>query len=382
MASSAVPKYQDLSRIIETEIASGRWQDGRMPGLREIAAEYGVSVVTASRAIRVLREKGMVQSVHRSGNFIMSEASRGAAPGGEGRAWAVCFRTSPGPWQRASSSVTMAGFEAVAARWGFALEPSAFVVDDATTREEVDRLVRRAVDRGIAGLFLLPSRVSDVSLRRDEWLLASCGEAGLPAILVERNLRGDDRPLEWDLVASDDVGGGFACTRHLLQGGRRRVAFIHAGPTSGHNDRLAGYLLALVKAGGSDDPGRYSPLVLEHRLDVANKEAFGFLTERLIEHAADGVFCYQDTVAMGLILELLARRLRIPEDVAFVGYDDLPIGNSFSLGLTTYQLDSERVAEEAFRVMEARIQNPSAAPIKVVVPGRLVVRESSSPLNA
>ncbi|MDR3632983.1 MAG: LacI family DNA-binding transcriptional regulator [Isosphaeraceae bacterium] len=378
MTSPALPKYQDLSHLIETEITSGRWREGRMPGLRELAAEYGVSVVTASRAVRVLREKGLVQSVHRSGNFIVAEADRGIADVGDGRTWAVCFRTTPGPWQRASSSVTMAGFETVAAHRGFLLDPFTFAIDDTTSRDAIGGQVRRALEQGVAGVFLLPSRISDVSLQRDEWLLESCKAAELPAVLIERNLRGDDRRLEWDLVGTDDLRGGFECTRHLLDGGRRRIAFVHAGPTSGHNERLAGYLLALCKAGGADDPGRYPPLVLEHRLDVANKQAFGRLAERLLELSADSVFCYQDTVAMGLILELLARRVRIPEDVAFVGYDDLPIGNSFSLGLTTYQLDSERVAEEAFRVMEQRVLEPGSAPIKVAVPGRLIVRESSS----
>jgi LacI family transcriptional regulator len=82
---------------------------------------------------------------------------------------------------------------------------------------------------------------------------------------------------------------------------------------------------------------------------------------------------------MAIILEMLARRVRIPEDLAIVGYDDLAIGSSFSIGLTTFALDATRIALEAVRVMEQRLKDPTASPIKVAVPGRLILRESSAP---
>jgi DNA-binding LacI/PurR family transcriptional regulator len=80
---------------------------------------------------------------------------------------------------------------------------------------------------------------------------------------------------------------------------------------------------------------------------------------------------------MGLILELLARRVRIPEDVAVVGFEDLPIGGAFSIGLTTYSPDFEAIACQALRVMASRIDAPDAAPARITVPGRLIVRESA-----
>ena len=57
--------------------------------------------------------------------------------------------------------------------------------------------------------------------------------------------------------------------------------------------------------------------------------------------------------------------------------DDLPIGQSFALGVTTYSFPSEAIAREALRAMRRRIQAPEAPPIKVLVPGELIVRESS-----
>src|SRR5262249_47310260 len=91
----------------------------------------------------------------------------------------------------------------------------------------------------------------------------------------------------------------------------------------------------------------------------------------------DGVTCHHDVVAMGLILGLLARRIRVPGDVAVVGFEDLPIGDAFSIGLTTYSSDFQAIARRAVQVMAARINPPHAPPARIAGPGRVIVRESA-----
>lgn len=380
MSASETPKYLDLSRKIEGEIASGRLKEGRLPGLREIASAYAVSVLTASRALQLLREKGLVRSVHRSGNFVIG--ARGAAEAATrrpSRRWGLSFRTTPGPWQRAADSVVLSGFDAIVSAEGMTFVPDVFPAGNDAPARELGRLAREAAGSGIGGIFLLPSRIDEAGMRQDERILDACDAAGLPVVLIERNLRGDGRPLARDLVATDDLDGGLRCTQHLLRTGRRRVAFVSGSPTSSHDDRLAGYLLALFKAG---EPGASrEPAVIEFRRDLPSKEAYGLLADALLAVGADGVVCYQDTVAIGLVVELLARRAKLPDDLAIVGFDDLPLGSSFSIGLTTYALDSARIAREAVRLMERRLSGDPAPPIKVSVPGRLIPRESAPELR-
>lgn len=364
------PKYLEVSRALEELIRDGTRDGGRLPSVRGIARDHRVSAVTAARALQVLRDKGLVQTVERGGCFLI--------PPPTAERWALALRATPGPWREATLGIARRGFEALARREPMHLENDLFPLECRMTGRDVAALARRAKDRGVGGVFLLPSRCDEAEARLDEQLLAACRAEGLPVVLIERNLRGHNRPLEADLVAVDDLDGAARCTRHLLDLGRTRVAVVAASPTSSHNDRVAGYLYALHAANRDADGGaaQYKPRVLYQGDDLPSRAAYAQLADQVRRQGIDGVVCYQDYTAIGLIVELLARGASVPRDVAVVGFDDLPIGNAFTVGVTTYAFPSEGVAGEAVRLMRERVKDPGRPPIKVVVPGRLVVRES------
>jgi LacI family transcriptional regulator len=367
------PKYVSVAAALEAHIRAGKWDGGRMPSVRGIAAQHNVSVVTASRALQILRDKGLIQTVERSGSTRVPPPSADR--------WALVLRLTPGPWQKATVSLCRLGFEMLARREPMHLEPDLLALSPVQTDAHLRAAVRRAREAGVGGAFLLPSRHSSDEMRLDERFLDACKAEGLPVVLLERNLRGHNRPLEYDLVAADDLDGTARCTRHLLDLGRRNVGVVVASPTSSHNDKAAGYLYALHAASLDPDRGglglNLKPVVLYQNQDVPNREAYAALADRVRDSRLDGVVCYQDYTAMGLIFELLNRGVRVPDDVAVVGCDDLAIGEQFAIGITTYAYPSEGMAEQAVRLMRERKQNPHRPPLKVVVPGRLIVRESS-----
>jgi LacI family transcriptional regulator len=369
--ATPIPKYLGVSAVIEAQIQSGRWDGGKMPSVRWVAQQHKVSAVTASRALQVLRDKGLIQTVERSGCFRV--------PPPTADRWALALRATPGPWAEATTSVTRVGFEALARREPMHLESGLFPLAADMVERDVQALAREARAAGVRGVFLMPSRHSDAEARVDELLLTACRAEGLPVVLLERNLRGHDRPLAADLVAVDDVDAAARCTRHLLDRGRKRVAVVVASPCSSHNDRVAGYLYALHHAAATA-PRRgadYKPTVLVQSDDLPSREAYGRLAEQVRKQGIDGVVCYVDYTAVGLIVELLARGLGVPKDVAVVGFDDLPVGNLFTVGVTSHAYPSEGLARHAVRLMRDRLADPDRLPVKVVVPGRLVVREST-----
>jgi LacI family transcriptional regulator len=359
-----------LAEQLAARIRAGEW-GSKVPTVRDIAGSYEVSSFTASRALQVLRDRGLVVTRDRSGSYVTPGDAPHAPPPPvyAGAPWAVVTRVSPGPWQSASEAVVKLGFERVAGEGRFAVR--GLELTAVAGRAETEAASRAVLKDRPEGVFFLPSRVSEAACRQDEWFLAECDRAGLPVVLLDRNLRGDHRPLARDLVASDHFDGGVVCTEHLLSLGRTNVACVIASPTSSHNDRLSGYLYALHAAGRPACVLR----VPEH-LDA--REAQSWVADELVRHRADGAVCYQDYVAVGVILELFRRGLNVPRDVAVVGCDDLPLGQSFALGVTSYTYPGEAIARTALRVLTNRVAHPNDPVAKVVLPGRLVIRDSTA----
>lgn len=376
MSCSPDAKYLVISRAIEARILSDHPAGQKLPSTRDIAVEHGVSIVTASRALQVLRDKGLIETSGRSRSVLVGQPGVPVNSTLVLERFGLLLRSTPGPWQAASRSVPMKGFLAAAKEQGIQVEHERFELDDLTSVAEVSRQIRWAVDLGVKGVFLMPARHSEPSARQDEAFLTACQQAGIGVVLVERNLRGLARALDHDLVATDDLDGGMVSTQHLIEQGRKRVAFVTGSPTSSHEGRVAGYLMAMYHASRGTGPAR-KPIVFEQRSGLPTKDAYEELADRVVAAKVDGVVCYQDYTAVGLMIELLTRRLQVPQDVAITGFDNLPIGNSFALGVTTYEYPALAIARQAIRVMRARLQDRDAPVVKVIVPGKLIVRESS-----
>lgn len=364
-------KYLRVAARIEAELHTGAWEGGKMPSVRGIATQYGVSVVTASRSLQVLRDKGLIQTIERSGCYRI--------PPPTADRWAVCLRLTPGAAQRETFSVAQAGFLAVARHTPMHLEFGAFSVTAELTVEAARAAAKKAAADGVKGVFLLPSRVSDEEAAADAAFVEGCRQVGLPTVLIERGIRGQP-PYAHDLVAIDDVAAARECVEHLYATGRRRVGIVVASPTTSHNDRVAGYLHAVHDAqfGAFARKPAPVPVVLRQASDLPTREAYAALADDIVKHKLDGVVCYQDYSAIGVIVELLQRRVRVPKEVGVIGFDNLPIAAEFSIPLTTYDYPGEAMADIALRVMKYRLENPTRPPVKVVVPSRLIVRASTA----
>jgi DNA-binding LacI/PurR family transcriptional regulator len=176
-------------------------------------------------------------------------------------------------------------------------------------------------------------------------------------------------------VAIDNVAAAREATTHLLDGGRRRVAAVggarNIGPAT---RRMEGYQQALAAAGLPDDPALHVHTGPWGR--AAGYEGVAALIGRGTE--VDAMFCFNDVVAQGAIRALNDHGLRVPQDVAVVGWDDTEESAYGTPSLTSVSPDKAAIAHTAVDRLLAAVAGAPAGSPEVTCGYRLVVRESSA----
>ena len=180
----------------------------------------------------------------------------------------------------------------------------------------------------------------------------------------------------FDHVAIDNVRAAHDAVRHLIDRGRTRVAAIGAQPLEEYatpQQRTAGYTSALADAGIDFDP-RYAKAAAHY----SRADGYEAATELLaIDPRPDAIFCFSDLLAIGAMRAVFDAGLRVPDDVAIVGVDDIQEGHYSRPSLSTVSLDTAFIAEQAIARITSRIEGPERAPEQVVAPHTLKIRESS-----
>lgn len=182
----------------------------------------------------------------------------------------------------------------------------------------------------------------------------------------------------WDYLALDNRRGAQLATEHLLQQGHRRIAFFggHADSSS-CRERREGYAMAMTAAGVTVDPA-WMMESAPTRLAAAEKTS-ALLAGRPAPTAA---VCYNDAVALGLMLGLATHGRRPGHDFAITGFDDIPEAAVSLPPLTTLATDPRaRGRQAAERILE-RVHDPDGDGTRTVAPVRLVVRASTCPPTA
>ena len=214
------------------------------------------------------------------------------------------------------------------------------------------------------GLIFSPLGLGEDELRRHA--------ADTPTVLLGEHI--EDGP--FDHVGLDNVAAARDATAHLIALGRRRIAAIgDQSQSRGETGQLrsAGYREALRAGGLRYQPSLVVPASAFHRGSGAEAMA------QLLDQATvpDAVFCYNDLLAIGAMQAVLRRGLRIPDDIAIVGFDDIEEARYAFPALTTIAPDKGALAHCAVAQLFARLADQSAPPASHQVGYSLMVRGST-----
>ena len=332
------------------------------PTLREVAARAGVSIRTASNVVnefaRVAPEtRARVQRVLDELGYSPNAAARTLRRGRSGLIALVLPELDIPYFAELTRAVI-----AEAARHRYTVVIDQTDGDRLRERELIMRGSRAAL---FDGLIFSPLGLGGSDLR-DRTSTA-------PVVLLGEQIV--DSGL--DHVMIDNVAASRAATRHLLELGRRRIAVIGDQPGETFQTarlRTEGYLAELREAGQPEDPRLIRQTKFFHRADGAAA------MEQLLDlpRPPDAVFCFNDLLALGALRTVLRRGLRVPDDLAIVGFDDIEDGRFSTPSLTTISPDKTQIAHMAVELLIRRLKGDKAPPAELRANFRLLVRESTA----
>jgi LacI family transcriptional regulator len=219
--------------------------------------------------------------------------------------------------------------------------------------------------------------------RLDTLIIASCRSTvdiffriekqKTPYVLIDRTLPG----LSANFIGVDDEAVGKLATRHLIEIGCKRIAHIRGPETSTAIRRLDGYKQALHHAGLKVFDGY---IITERKGDVETKQRGAEAMRQLLslKPRPDGVFCFNDPLAMGAMNYALDQGIKIPEDLAVIGCGNLHYDDSLRVPLSSINQHSRRIGEEAARIALGILHSKiPPKPETVVLQPQLIMRRST-----
>ncbi len=328
-----------------------------MPTIRDVAREAGVGVGTVSR--------------------VLGNQPR-VAPATRARVEAAITRLGyrPSPVARALSRQRTYSLEVAVP-----LITSDFYVEvlrgietalDETGYALLIRTIERAVDRDRVFAALASRERADgaiiVSQAPTTTLLARLAAEDAPAVLVDA--------LHPDLpsIAIDHEAAAATAVRHLLEQGHRRIALVDHAETpfaqGSPRGRRRGYRAALVAAGVNPRPS--DEIVTEFNAGGGDAALAALLAQ---PDPPTAVFAGSDVQAAGILAATRRLRLRVPEDLAIVGYNDIELARY--LGLTTMRVPMREMGRRGVELLFAAIEAPDIVVPQTLLTAALVIRETS-----
>jgi len=337
----------------------GRGSGYRRPTIADVARESGVSVAAASYALNGLpgvseasraRVMAAAKAVHFHPNSLARSLRQGMSP-----VLGLLLADIANPYypEIASGVISEASSR----------NHQVFLTHTGLRNELEASAVAALLSHRCAGLIFTSVVEAGRSIIED--LL----DRGVPFVQVVRRL--DSLPA--DFVGIDDQSAAREIATHLLSYGRERPVILN-GPaeSSASRDRLAGYRHAL----DSDSVVPLHPELLDGELTRESGYIRATVALEAGDTLPDAFICGNDMIALGAMDAVSKQGLRIPRDVAIVGYDDMAFASSPLLALTTVRVPRQEMGRAAIRALFERMADPTLPPRTFILPHRLVVRRT------
>lgn len=285
--------------------------DQRIPSRIHLAKEYGVTRTTVERAISELVGEGYLYAKDGSGTYVSDLLHKGELhPKQEIIQWGVIL---PNILQDTYPGI-LRGIEDVASVKNINTQ----VCNTDNDIQKQKQYILNMLNSGVNGIVIVPSIIEDGDVSAFKMLQ----EKGIPFIACNRSVSGIQSPK----VISNSYYGGYMATKHLIDQGYRRIAYIAGVSYSVSIERYQGYLAALTDNGlaPNDDYVHFEEYSFSSlNFDKVNKIGYEKVKEFLRkETCPDAFFCFDDLIAQGAYYAISESGYEVGKDIGLVGYND------------------------------------------------------------
>jgi LacI family transcriptional regulator len=328
----------------------------KRPTLRDLARMVGVSPSTASRALNnnsaISEEiRKRVFKAAQEANYIPNSLARGLALK-RSQLIGLLVPSIANPFFAEVSR----GAHDVAHQKSYVVA----LCDTQRNREREELFSERLLQSQVDGVIVTGGVMLEERIRA--WK-----QRDVPLVLAGRRSPGSG----FSSVAVDDVSSGYQATQYLISKGHRNILFLSGSQDSNATrDRYRGYLDALEVHGltPSVSHGDYS-------MECGFEQA-----ARIAQSASrpDAVFAANDLMAIGLIMGLAGAGMKVPDDLAVIGCDDIPMGALIRPPLTTVRIPMYEMGQRAMGLLLHILENGESGPAEsILLDSQLVIRESA-----
>jgi GntR family transcriptional regulator of arabinose operon len=359
-------KFTSVFDALQREILDGKYgPDKRLPSESELAIRYKISRPTAARALRELQQLGVITRRAGSGSFLRTSQDRehkvqtgltfGLLVPGLGSTEIldpICNEIT-----RFAQSL---GCQVL---WG---ETGATL----TTAEEALSFCRKYIELKVDGVFFAPIERMTEREACNRAIIDELRVAGIPVVLLDRDVPEFPQRSELDLVAIDNLMASIAMTDHLLRKGCRRICFLgrpHFPSTTAL--RRLGCEEALRRAAIAPD---YPVSHFGEPNDTA------FVKALLKSARPDAIVCSNDQVAAVLLQTLGVLNIRVPENLRVAGFDDVRYATLLAVPLSTMHQPCRDIGRIAVKRLVDRVVDPTLPAQQVLLEATLIARASTA----
>jgi LacI family transcriptional regulator len=351
-----IPLYFQITEDLRQKI-TGLPADARIGSQAELARRYGVSLITVKKALADLIKEGVLYSRMGKGTYVARKQAEFRLS--KTRAIGIVLRDLSSPF----FSMIVKGVEEAASQHGYNI----LLSNSADRAEKEEHQIRHFIDLGVGGL-VIASMTHEYTATK---ALRDLHRRGFPYVMV--SYLSDPDIVR---VGTDHYQGARIATDHLVQLGYTRIGYINGeqGNLVGE-ERRRGYEDALASHGLTPSPQDQYRLRLrgEENDYRSGREIGELLADR--KDRPEALFVYNDLAALGLEHALLQHGVRIPGDIAVVGFDDIGPAEYALVPLTTIRQPTHELGTTAVDVLLSRIAGKETPVVSILRP-RLVVRAS------